>query len=102
MSNNSFVQYWTSDDVHDGRIRLVVVEGDRVRVSVETYEGRLVVFEFAGVQEVKQNRPEGMLLYSLAELNETAPLRRFVFANWDDEDEAYLEIIALEVSSVAS
>ncbi len=99
MNNDSFVQYWNSDDVHDGRVRQVAVEGDRVLVSVETNEGRLVIFEFAGVQQDKQNRPEGMLLYSLSEMEETAPLRRFVFANWDEEDDARLEIIALEVNS---
>lgn len=35
-----------------------------------------------------------MLLYSLSELSAEPPYRRFVFANWNDEDDAALEIDA--------
>jgi hypothetical protein len=35
-----------------------------------------------------------MLLYALSELRSTPPLRRFSFANWDDDDDAFLEVDA--------
>jgi hypothetical protein len=35
-----------------------------------------------------------MMLYALSELHAEPPLRRFSFANWDDADEAFLEIEA--------
>lgn len=35
-----------------------------------------------------------MILYSITEMKESFPLRRFVFVNDDDEGESSLEIIA--------
>jgi hypothetical protein len=35
-----------------------------------------------------------MLLYSLTELRTDPPLRKFVFANWHEDDDAALEIEA--------
>ena len=99
MNNHPFIRYWNSDDVHDGRIRRIEEGTDRLRVFIDTYDRRLVVFEFTGVREVKSNRAEGMLLYALTELGESAPLRRFSFGNWDEEDDAYLELVALDFSS---
>ena len=100
--NDAFVQYLNNDDVHDGVVRKVSETPGRLSVSVETPDGRLVAFEFTGVRHVKQNRPEGMLLYSLTELRETAPLRKFIFTNWNEEDDAFLEVTALAVASTES
>lgn len=100
--NNVFVQYLNSDDVHDGIIRRVSEDADRLRVLVETADGRVVIFEFTGVRHVKQNRPEGMLLYSLSELRESAPLRKFIFTNSEEEDDAFLEVTALAIASTES
>ena len=97
--NDDFVQYLNNDDVHDGIIRRVSKENDRLQIFIETADGRIVVFEFTGVRNVKQNRPEDMVLYSLSELRETAPLRKFIFTNWDEEDDAFLEVTALAVAS---
>jgi hypothetical protein len=102
MNDEVFVQYLNNDDVHDGIVRKVSEQPDRLRVFVETADGRVVTFEFTGVHQVKQNRPEGMLLYSLTELRESAPLRRFIFTNWEEEDDAFLEVIALDVTSIES
>ena len=96
MNNETLIQNWHSEDVHDGWIRRVEKETDRLRVFIVTIDGRRVVFEFTGVREVKHNRPEGMLLYALSELREVAPLRRFSFVNWEEEDDGYLEVVALE------
>ncbi|HEY3579277.1 MAG TPA: hypothetical protein VGK82_02000 [Pyrinomonadaceae bacterium] len=97
--NDAFVQYLNNDDVHDGVIRRVSEEPDRLRVFVDTADGRVVVFEFNSVRHVKQNRPEGMLLYSLTELRESGGLRRFIFTNWEEDDEAFLEVTAMGVAS---
>ncbi len=37
------------------------------------------------------------MLYALSEMRAPAPLRRFAFANWDDDDDAILEIDAATV-----
>jgi|SRR5690242_15617825 hypothetical protein len=100
--NDDFVQYLNNDDVHDGTVRKVSEEPDRFSVYVDTADGRVVVFEFTGVRNVKQNRAEGMLIYSLTEMRENSPLRRFVFTNWDEEDNAFLEVTALRVASTES
>ena len=39
------------------------------------------------------------MLYALIERRETPPGRRFVFGNWDEEDDAFLEVVANEISS---
>ena len=98
MNSDVFVQYLNNDDVHDGSVRRVIEEADRTQVLVDTVDGRVVVFEFTGVRDLNQNRPEGTVLYSFTELRESLPLRRFCFTNWDEEDDAYLEITALTMT----
>lgn len=38
------------------------------------------------------------MLYALSELRCEPPLRRFAFANWDDDSTAYLEVEAETVT----
>jgi hypothetical protein len=49
---------------------------------------------FRGVESVNAERPEGMVAYALTEWDAPAPLRRFVFANWNEDDDATLEVTA--------
>jgi hypothetical protein len=35
-----------------------------------------------------------MMLYALTEMSDDPPMRRFVFANWDEESDARLEVRA--------
>lgn len=35
-----------------------------------------------------------MVLYSISAMEKQPPFRKFVFVNWDEEDDASLEIIA--------
>ena len=51
-------------------------------------------FEFDGVTRVSSQSAEGMVLYALVELTSTEPARFFSFVNWDEADDAYLEISA--------
>jgi len=39
-----------------------------------------------------------MTIYALAEVKAEAPLRRFVFSNWDEDDDALLEVVARDFS----
>lgn len=50
---------------------------------------------FSGVESLTDLHAVGMTLYALAEFAASAPLRRFVFANWDEEeDDSRLEVLA--------
>jgi hypothetical protein len=69
-----------------------------VRVRVRGASGKAFVVAFSGVFAVRANCPEGMMLYALTELRGEPPLRRFVFANWDDDSKAYLEVDATSFS----
>jgi hypothetical protein len=62
------------------------------------------LIEFSGVELVKQNLAEGTLLYALSEMKTAPPLRHFVFANSDDDSEAFLEVFArgLNTSEIAA
>jgi hypothetical protein len=44
------------------------------------------------------NQPEGMLLYSLSEMRASPPLRKFVFANNEEDHPGYLSILATDFS----
>jgi hypothetical protein len=94
MSEEVFVAYVGDPDIHDGHIVQVEKKDKRVRVLVRGFSGRRFWVEFSGVESVKSSRPEGMMLYSLSEMKAPAPLRRFVFTNWDEDDDAFLEIVA--------
>jgi hypothetical protein len=39
-----------------------------------------------------------MMVYALTEMPATPPLRRFVFVNWDEEDDASLEVVARDLT----
>jgi hypothetical protein len=94
MIDSSFVAYRGNADFHDGTLLDFHREGSIVRARVRGASKKIYIVEFTGVQGVRANRPEGMLLYSLTELLGEAPLRRFVFVNWHEEDAAALEIDA--------
>src|SRR6266496_4219230 len=94
MSDSAFIVYVGDAEFHDGCILAVEQLEGGIRVGVRGYSGKLFIVAFSGVHAVTANRPEGMVLYALSELRCEPPLRRFVFNNWDDEDNARLEIDA--------
>jgi hypothetical protein len=83
-------------DLHDGQVVTVSRRGSDVHVEVRGASGRIYEVAFSGVESLTQLRPEGMVLYALTEMPSEPPLRRFVFANWHEEDEACLEVEALD------
>ena len=94
MEKSSFIGYHYSDDVHDAVVRRVDQENERLEVDIVTAEGESVTFSFTEVQSVDSYQAEGMLLYSLSEMECAPPYRKFVFANSDEDDSARLEIVA--------
>lgn len=88
------VRYVGPETLHDGHLVSVERNGDTATVRVRTHEGATLALEFSGVQALTAVRPEGMLLYGLAELEADGPVRQFMFANWEEWDDAGLEIAA--------
>jgi len=98
MPTSLFAGYVGDDDFHDGSILAVDRHDDTVRVRVRGASGKVFVIQFAGVCAVRANQAEGMTLYALSEMRCQPPVRRFVFANWDGESKAYLEVDAADFS----
>src|SRR5262249_25015195 len=98
---SSFVGYVGDPDFHDGSIVTVEKRDDTVRVRVRGFSGKSFLVSFTGVRAVRASEPEGMMLYSLTEFSCERPTRRFVFANWDDDSKAYLQVDALDFSVLA-
>src|SRR5690606_8615052 len=94
MHADAFVRYAGPFQLHDGRIVSVVRAGDSLTVTVQGLDGKPFDLVFRGVAEVKALRPEGMMIYSLTELEAPAPFRRFAFTNWDEEAPELLEVTA--------
>lgn len=93
MTESGFVAYLQEPDVHDGVVLRIRNEGERVRVLVRAYDGRLHAIEFYGTHSVTSRQAEGMLLYSISEM--AAPLgRRFVFTDWEEGGDRFLEVTA--------
>jgi hypothetical protein len=94
MPPSSFIAYVGDPDFHDGAILSVEQHGRGVRVRVQGASGKVYAVDFSGVGAVRAHRSAGMTLYALSELRAEPPLRRFVFANWDDDGDAQLEVDA--------
>ena len=94
MSPSSFIGCVGDPDFHDGAVLAVEHQNGTARVRVRGVSGKVFVVDFGGVRAVRANRPDGMMIYALCEHSAVAPVRRFVFANWDDESDAYLEVDA--------
>ena len=90
---SEIIGYVGDSNIHDGVITKVEHSGKKALVTIESEEGHIILVQFDGVKSVKSNNPEGMKLYSLSEIKHPDN-RLFVFTNWKDEDNAFLEIIA--------
>ena len=66
-------------------------------LQIQSHDGHSFALEFPVVAGIHAVGPEGVMLYALAEMRTRPPLRRFVFVNWDEEDEAALEIVARDL-----
>lgn len=96
MTSEHFIKYIGDYRLHDCIIVEVKTEEDTTNVIVKSCEKEFIVLEFTGTKSLKHNRPEGMILYAISEMSEQSHYHKFVFVNSDEEDDAYLEITALE------
>jgi hypothetical protein len=92
-TNAQFIAYVGDPEIHDGVITNFEHQGTKASVTIKAESGRILRIDFDGVVSVKSNRPEGMMLYSLSEMKHPEH-RLFLFTNWEEEDDAYLEITA--------
>jgi len=94
MPTGEFIGYVGNPDFHDGTVISVWHERDAARVRLRGASGVIYVVLFAGVKVVRATHPENMMIYSISEIGAQLPLRRFVFVNWDEDDDSTLEIEA--------
>ena len=94
VSSPEFVAYVGPRDIHDSTIVGVERASGTVTVRLRALNGRQFSLEFLGVASVSAQEPENMFLYALSEMRHSPPLRRFLFANSDEDSAASLEIVA--------
>ena len=99
MERSGFVGHLGPPGLHDGTVMAIRQFPTTLAVDVATHDGDLIVVTFSGVSSVRQNRPIGMLLYSLSEMRSEGSGRAFSFANSEDGDEL-LEVVAESVAFV--
>lgn len=102
MSASEFIAYVGPANIHDSTVVSVVRQGDSARVALRTLDGQSLSVTFHGVASLESQQSEGMFVYALSELTSPKPsLRRFVFANSDEDSTASLEILAEDFTSDA-
>lgn len=94
MNNEKFIGYIGDYKIHDSKIKAIESDKDNIQVSLISEDNEIIRVKFVEVKSAKSNNAEGMILYSISEMEEQLPFRRFVFVNWDEEDESSLEIVA--------
>ena len=95
---DEFVAYVADPDLHDGSVVSVSYDGTKARVEVVGATGRRYEVFFIGATSVTQRHAEGMRLYALSEMRSEPPIRRFVFSNSDEQDDAALEVHAKDLT----
>jgi hypothetical protein len=98
---NKPVRYVGNPDFHDGYIRSVSQNEDKLLVTIEGSSGKHYTVGFEGVSSVESHSPQDMMLYALSEADaEGQSLRHYDFINWyfdepeKEESNAYLRIVA--------
>ncbi|MDU0202035.1 hypothetical protein ACYEXS_24445 [Paenibacillus sp. MAH-36] len=99
---DQFLTYIGDFRIHDSKIECIYWEDNILSVTLKGYEGGAILIKFTGVQTVNSNRPLGMMLYAISEMSKSGPYRKFLFANWRDDDDASLEIISEDVEVLYS
>jgi hypothetical protein len=94
MDNENFIRYIGDYRIHDSRLKAIEVIEDNIQVSLIGEDKEIIIIKFVEVKSVKSNNAKGMILYSISEMEEQLPFRKFVFVSWDEEDDSSLEIVA--------
>jgi hypothetical protein len=95
---DEFLGYIGDYRVDDSRVKKVTKLEEDVIVKLKNEDEDDIEITFSGVREIDEYKPEGMILYSICEMKEVYPYRRFSFVNTDEEDESYLDIVSLSYS----
>jgi hypothetical protein len=98
VPESAFLRYVGDPDFHDGQVLGVDQADQSLIVQIQGGSGRVFRVEFGRVVGIRANRPIGMLLYALSEFAAEPPLRRFAFANGDEESDSVLEVEAESIS----
>lgn len=94
MNNENFIGYIGDYRIHDSRVKAIKSDKDNIQVSLITEDKNIVIVTFIEAKSVKSKNAEDMIIYSISEMEEQLPFRKFVFVNWDEEDDSSLEIVA--------
>lgn len=91
-----FIEHIGDYRIHDARILCFKRNDQCVEVSLKSIDDEPFIVNFYGVKEINSYKCEKMIIYSIAEFREENDTRRFVFVNWDEEDDSKLEIVAAD------
>ena len=94
MDASDFIGYVGSPEIHDGEIVALNQAPNGLTVEIKSDLGAKIVITFSGVTNIKSHEPVGMMLYSLTEMRGDGVSRKFCFANWDEDSQAFLEVDA--------
>jgi hypothetical protein len=95
---DEFLEYIGDYRVHDSRVKKVTKLEEDVIVKLTNADKDDIEITFSGVREINEHKPNEMILYAICEMKEVDPYRKFSFVNTDEEDESYLDIVALSYS----
>lgn len=91
---DNFIGYIGDYRIHDSTIQEIRSSEKKLDVLLKTMDADIITVRFLHPVRVISNKPVGMFLYAITELETEDPFRKFVFANWDEEDDAYFEVFA--------
>ena len=97
MNNKNLIGYIGDYRIHDSKIHTIETDNDIIHVSLVSENKEIVKATFIEVKSIKSNDAEGMILYSIIEIKEQQPYRKFTFVNWDEDDASSLEIVAKDL-----
>jgi hypothetical protein len=99
--NDKSHRYVGNPDFHDGFVRSISQQGNRVLVAVEGATGKNYNVGFDGVSSMESLSPQGMMLFAVSgQGTDVESLRRYDFINWHvdqsekGESKSYLRIVA--------
>lgn len=87
-------EYVGPGDIHDSTVDSIEEKDGGILVGLRTFDGGRIMIRFRKVREVRKNLPIGMMVYSLSKRVADSGPFLYSFTNWDDDGEAFLEIVA--------
>ncbi|MFB0842074.1 hypothetical protein [Paenibacillus oleatilyticus] len=97
MEESDFISYVGDYRVHDSTIVKIQDNGQELVITLHGIEGENLTLYLRDVLTINMHEAGGMMLYAISEYKYPAPYRKFIFANWKDNDDAFLEVIAKDL-----